>query len=59
MSTLPKPKDRQEWQRLPPRRKSYPELFMQIVQSHYHSKSLNSDRPINKITNGDLLFIKS
>ena len=32
MSTLPKPKDSQEWQGLPPRWQSYPELFMQRMR---------------------------
>ena len=32
MSPLPKRKDSQEWQGLPPRRKRHPELFMQRIR---------------------------
>ncbi|MBU6186466.1 MAG: hypothetical protein KGQ16_08640 [Cyanobacteria bacterium REEB444] len=41
MSTLPKPKDSQEWQGLPPRRQSYPELLMQRMRQTIQRRNRN------------------
>jgi len=47
MSTLPEPKDSQEWQGLPPKRQSYPELFMQRMrQTIWHENKCGNISPL-------------